>query len=638
MWAKYQDQAPDPAEVSERQKNDTLIDQAIERLDIIDAYNRYCGKMVPNARGKTESIMCSCPMPNHPDKNPSAWISTDKQTWYCAGCNVGGDKYDLAAISLGYSLESIRGAGSAFGELRERMAADQGLVIERDNSGETLVYQETDTKSLDKYTTPEVPSAPAEVPQPASPTSPAAIVTVPEVLAPPPAPNRDLEYDESTEYIMPPLDWQKVAKPGTFLHEYMSQVVADDVPEEYHFWYAMMGLSLITGKGVYYPESPRNVYSNIFVCLLGTTGSGKSKSKGYITRILREVAPFEPDQQPPSTGVRLIQFAGSAEAFIHQFQSLEKGNPAVPGMVTGYAPVRGFAEFPELRTLVQKSSAIGSTYTSRLIEFFDSESVIENVTRTTGSLTAKDAHCSIMTTAQPELLKELLSSEDVNQGFANRWLFVGGPRKHKQLFSEAHPDLTLATKMMKDIYDWSYRDKQVTFTDGAKNMLNAAWTAYISKDQDRHPLLMTRIDLYAKKLCLIFAINERTQIIDESIMQRFLDMYPYLLGCMELQSRAMTGKSKLAELEEAIVKAIDKYGPNSASQIKRRLPRDHRQSTTEIVVRACDSLVKGGELGSVLKPAGAGGGRPTKWYALPSHLDGTHPLPDGTILQKESTE
>lgn len=634
LWANYSDEAPDESEVTERQRNDALITGAIDRLDILEAYSRYCGKMVPNPRGRTEGIKISCPMPSHPDKDPSAWISTDKQTWYCGGCNVGGDKYDLAALSYGYSLSSIRDKGTAFGELRDRMAADQGLIIERDSSGDKMVYQEADTASLDKYAVPEVQSpAPVPVSQP----SPTATVPVPGILAPPPTPVSAVDPDAATEYIYPALKWQDIATPGTFLHEYMTQVVGDDVPEEYHFWYAMSALSLICGKGVYYPENPKNVYSNIFVCLLGTTGTGKSKSRGYITKILREVAPFDPDMQPPSTGVRLIQFAGSAEAFIHQFQNPIRGSAASPSVITGYASVRGLAEFPELRTLVQKSSAIGSTYTSRLIEFFDSDSVIENVTRTTGSLTAQDAHCSVIAGAQPELLKELLTADDINQGFVNRWLFVGGPRKKKQLFSEAKPDLTAATAMMKNIYDWSYRDKQVQFTDGAKEMLNAAWVGHIQADQDKHPLLMTRIDLYAKKLCLIFAINERTQVIDERIMGKFLAMYPYLLGCMELQSRAMTGKSKLAELEEEIVKVIDKFGPNTASQIKRRLPRDHRAATTETVVRACEGLVKGGEISSVLKPQ-VGAGRPAKWFCLQSHLDGTHPLPDGTILQKETDE
>src|ERR1051326_5307972 len=55
------------------------LDNAIKNLGIVEAYRIWCGKMQPKfGSGQKESIMCSCPNPAHPDKNPSAWMNRDK--------------------------------------------------------------------------------------------------------------------------------------------------------------------------------------------------------------------------------------------------------------------------------------------------------------------------------------------------------------------------------------------------------------------------------------------------------------------------------------------------------------------------------------------------------------------------------
>src|SRR5687768_1442359 len=100
------------------------MDQVLEKISVIDAYNRWCRKMVPVVKGnQREGIKISCPIPGHTDNNPSAWISIDKQTWFCGGCQVGGDKYDIAAYWLGFPVPGYKD-GSEFHKLRERMASD----------------------------------------------------------------------------------------------------------------------------------------------------------------------------------------------------------------------------------------------------------------------------------------------------------------------------------------------------------------------------------------------------------------------------------------------------------------------------------------------------------------------------------
>jgi hypothetical protein len=113
---------PDPGP---SRHSDDDIDTLLDGVGIVDAYSRWCGKMVPDVRGRSEGIMISCPVPGHTDANPSAWMNSDKQLWFCAVCDQGGDKFDLAGFHHGIDARSNP---SLFPELRRKMAEDLGLV------------------------------------------------------------------------------------------------------------------------------------------------------------------------------------------------------------------------------------------------------------------------------------------------------------------------------------------------------------------------------------------------------------------------------------------------------------------------------------------------------------------------------
>lgn len=119
------------------QAADAALDAAIEQVDIVEAYRRWIPKAPPSApAGQTESIMVSCPRPEHPDRNPSAWLNTEKGLYYCAACGTGGDVYDLAAI--GHGMENYKRNPHTFHRLREAIGSDLGWSFYRDSRGFTL--------------------------------------------------------------------------------------------------------------------------------------------------------------------------------------------------------------------------------------------------------------------------------------------------------------------------------------------------------------------------------------------------------------------------------------------------------------------------------------------------------------------
>jgi len=192
-----------PEQPHERSKEDLEMDRIIKDIDIIDAYKRWCGKMNPEPKGKTESIMISCPVPGHLDRNPSAWINTDKQTWFCAACDMGGDALDIAAFHFGINDYK---SGAKFHELRRKMAESLGYTLTKMPGNVTVITPpviEEEEKSE-----PEVET----------------VATVTEL---------NEEYEEPS--IQLGLDWGSIVPEGTFLDKYMEATIKDAVPEEYHF-------------------------------------------------------------------------------------------------------------------------------------------------------------------------------------------------------------------------------------------------------------------------------------------------------------------------------------------------------------------------------------------------------------------
>lgn len=608
LWQAYTDIAPEVSPEIHKSAANQLIDDAVQSLTVYDAYTRYIPKDKLSLPTKTESNMMRCPIPGHLDKIPSAWYNTDNQTWYCAACARGGDSLDLAAIGHGYNLDTYKSDGS-FPELKRKIAADLGIVIEYNNS-ETQAW---------------VPST--EYKQYIEPVAEAVTVnnTVLDTTEPVSFPEPELR---SSELDVTRLDWRSLVTPGTFLEEFMRVCIVDDVPEEYHFWHGMLALSLVCGGNVVAQDQP-DVHANLFVCLLGTTGSGKSKAKRNLLEVLSKAAPYQINQHG-TNGVLLAPSPNSAESWVNSFQQNLYQNPSSPKLVTGHGSVRGLVEFTELHGLMAKTDRAGSNLRDVLIDFFDCVPEITSgaVGVEGGKRIAKSPHCSVLSTTQPEVLNQLLTESDNDSGFLNRWLFVGGPQKKKINFPNKIGNLSQASELLKSIFIWGGSSShKAVFTKEAKLLFNKYWDDFMEADTKKFDTAFSRADLFMKKLALIFAINEKTLVIDERILQKAFDIYPYLKSFVEVRIRYMSS-NKYSDLEQHILDLLVEHGPQTARDLERRMPRKYKG--TAQINRQLTELVKADALTKESVMAASGKGRPKTLYMLESHRDGT--------FVKENTE
>lgn len=567
------------------------LDRLIASVDILDAYDRWVGKKREEARGRREGIKVSCPTKGHRDSDPSAWVNLDKQLWHCGGCMVGGDIYHLANYHFGINYESDP---AAFVELKKAMAFDLGWVAKVTLGGATILEpieviddEPSDVVvsdfSGDDVSVDDVLHSDGE--------------TGAEVIPLATAIDAELAEDERG---YPSLDWRDLVVEDTFLDKWMNATTTDDLPEEYYFWHGLTAIGLAMGKETHLEDQPY-IYGNLFLCLMGASGIGKSRSTGYLNRILREALPYDHDESG-STGTLLVPPPGSAEALVDSFSKPLFEDEDSPKKVTGWGRIRGLVNFSELSLLIGRANRVGSGMKPVLMEFYDSAPIVEIKSRGHGHVRAFMPYCSAVTTSQPRALKELLTAGDVDSGFVNRWVFVTGqPKPLMSVRRGAGADLTAASEALKGLRMWSMLHKEISWSDAGYT----AWDNYFThaiepmKIDEETVGLMTRIDLTLKKVMLLLCANEGLTEITPAIVGKAERIGRYLIASYNY----VYGKIGLGAFEDihvcllegmargARVKKDRAYTMKELSVMARRM-----KQPTDLVVKVIKTMIEIGEV------------------------------------------
>lgn len=564
----------------ERNEEDEDIDRVLDGIGIIDAYNKWANKGTVQSGQRTESIKVRCPDPGHPDNDPSAWINTEKQVWMCGACETGGDKFDIAAWHFGYPVPGYK-QGERFPKLRREMAVDLGYTVRRQGHRE-VVARDPSPRQIEPAPSNVTPLKPEHQPSP-------------EV-----APNERLRFR---------INWKTIVPKDTFLHEWMLATTQDDLPEEYHFWTGLTAVGLIAGNDTHLADY-NPVYGNFFTTIIGSTGSGKSRSISHLKRLLAEALPYEED--PANTGVKIVKGVGSGEALIDGFVEMHE-DAGVPYTV----PVRGVIEFNELSALMGKSSGATSILKPVLMDFYDKDPVIAAGSRTHGNVKAVDAFASCITTTQPRAVRELISRSDMDSGFLNRWVFVYGVEKKRVAYGAREINLDSAAAHARSLKSWAAmrRGSDPMILEGEALEM---WEQFF--DEIVTPILMPedgnlednpmfgRIALLFKKLILLFAINSRELNPSIESVRRALSLWRYI----ELSYSKVSGSiasTPMTELEDAIIELIQAATAAGKGGMRRSdiADRFRRSNTREEIKYALASLESLGVIEEVTHRTGSRG-------------------------------
>lgn len=564
----------------------TEIDEILDKVGIVEAYNKWCGKSKVSIRsGQTESIKVRCPIPGHVDNRPDAWLNTDKNLWHCGPCEQGGDKYIIAAYHFGMSVPGYK---AEFPKLKRLMAESLGWVyVPQPGKKDPILYKpdtvaeaiELGVEKLASVTMINADAA-AMIPEP---------------------PIKQLK-----------LDWREVTETDTFLDVYMRQCIIDDAAEEFHFFNALMTIGLAVGRDVKLYDSS-SVYANLLVCLLGKTGDRKSRSFAHTKRLLARALHFESGDDFP-TGVQYSGNVASGEALINIFQK-PVYDPVNPKIITTYAPIRGLVNFEEFSALAARASRPGNTLKDTIISFYDADPYISTSSMTHKTVTATEAFCSIFATTQPESLKGLMTQSDTTSGFLNRWIFVSGTSKRIVAIGGEIIDIEPCVAPLQDIHGWKPPHGTITWSEDAAKLFTLHFHTKIEPAKDEQPML-ARLDLLEKKLILLLCINGKHAVVTEDIVKRVISMHEYLVETYATPA-AQAGMREENEIVAEIKRQVERITSKNSngatwSSLTRALVA--KNWPDELVRRKWEQLIKFGEIEE--QPRAAKTGRPTQFFKI----------------------
>lgn len=578
----YLEDIPDPGD-STRSAEEQEIDQVIERIDIREAYMRLIGKMIPaSTQNRVEGIMISCPLPGHPDLDPSAWLNTETKLWFCGGCQVGGDIYDLAAIHFGYDLATYKSKEN-FPKLRKQLAECYGFTFTKGITGKVYVTPPSDVPVLPPST---------EIPEPAETTE----LEIPsEALAPvvqllPTSSPSGANVDSAK------IDWEALLPENTFLRLWMEACTINHLPHEYYFWIGLQALGFAAGRNIWLRDNP-NVRPNLFVCLYGPTGVGKSTSLHPYLDLLRSVLKFtgDDDKYTDPKGVKLIPMPGSAEALLDSF--VHTVFDPTTNAPHHSAPISGLLKIEELSGFIAKASRPGSTLKDILIDIYDGHHQLTSHTRSSGKVTARSPFGQIVSTTQPKSIHNFLRKSDAESGFLNRWVLVSGPsRMEPKSYGDTPIDTSQAEDAYRDIVAWAITPHEYVLKDGAYDEWDHFFQTKLSDYKTgRRELdsIASRVDLTLKKVIILLTVNEKLPQPTAETVRRAVALYDYLRTVYDAFTQDIVF-SEITECQDVIISTVQKFQNKQKRYPTRReiVNSLKKKFSTDIQVKAFRHLVE----------------------------------------------
>lgn len=547
-------------------EEDRRLDAFLASLDIIDGYVKLCGKMIPDPNNRRkEGIKISCPRPDHPDHDPSAWISTDKQLWCCGPCGFdGGDIFDLAALKFGYPRPEYKTNGD-FPKLRRQLAEFYGFTFVKGVGGTEYGVPPQEAQEA-------TPPPPPPIAIPAPPQPPPSLVTsappvVPDNVGPAKViafPGTELEdVPEAIKKLS--LDWTELCTPGTFLAEWQHAnlvAIEQDLPHEYFLFAAKQALGFACGSNIMLADF-QPVKPNFFVCLYGPTGIGKTRSTIPYRQLLAEVMPFTGDDKlNDPEGVLLLPTPNSSEALIDNFV-FEVLDPSTMKR-DHLGSVKGLVTIEEFSSFMARASRMGSTMKDAFIEFKDVPRgrTVTIHSRTTGVVTAYSPFMQVLTTTQPKAIHAFTRRTDTESGLLNRWLFVvGWPRIAPLAYGHKSANISKSADLLRDIVRWAQTERLYQLTGNAL----AVWTDFFNENmapmksgQIEVDSMVSRIDYSLKQIIVVLSANEMLDQPSDAVVEKAIKYFPYLRTTFGMVSGDIV-HSESAECQDAIVKVVAQY-------------------------------------------------------------------------------
>lgn len=287
-----------------------------------------------------------------------------------------------------------------------------------------------------------------------------------------------------------------------FISLYLHHVGISEVPQQWHLWACISLLAAAVADRVWVPLGPRKVYPNLYVFLLGESGSGKEFA---INTAAELAAIFEV----------INLYAGSATKQA-LFDEMGKGATRHDG--------QRIVANPKLYLVTEELAMVaGKEQTDDLINFMTAiykrpKYPITDGTRQHGQIMLQDPCPNWLAGSTNSWLVKRISKQDIEGGFFARVMSIPGERSwddrhHEIVFPDDYQEIR--DHLAWRVAEYTWLEGPFPLTDKAK-ACHKDWYKALRKPEDK--LLLPayhRADEMVYRLSLIMALGEIYNRYDE---------------------------------------------------------------------------------------------------------------------------
>lgn len=537
---QFQDDIPD-----EVYDGPNYVDEIKSRVGIIQAVRTWGKPQTRIKDQRVEGVKVRCPYSDHVDNDPSAWVNTSKQTWYCGKCTLGGDVIDFYAAAK-YDLDPRQYHRTPeFARIVQEMADELGISIVSTSDGGQYVEARTDewaSNQLDKEPEVEVERAQPVATVPASHEATEPITITDDELLRGLELDDDLDDDFFDTDNLPTLDWRDLGIPeGTFLHSWMTQAEIEQgwVPPEFFVALGFQAIGICCGHSTTSRSYTHHLTGATMVMLVGATAGGKSTALSRLENLIKYAVGTKRDEVT-GEGVRVSMGVSSPEAFLDEakteiYDVLDPNTPPVEKPTNLWYVEQEFATFSS-----RSKRQGGEHIKQRFIIFHDfykdrdePKVVVSDHSRAGGRRSVRDTYFTGTFLVQNKALHHLAEREDLESGFFNRILFFVGRKVGEPPF-EAHfdpdpPYVKMFERMWKDC---QFKKKFIPFSDDAQLLL------------ETHPLkqklsgIEDLSDMFSRwrhqvcRFAFLLAVNENSPFVEpQHVSAAYHLVWSYTIPC-----------------------------------------------------------------------------------------------------------
>jgi hypothetical protein len=361
----------------------------------------------------------------------------------------------------------------------------------------------------------------------------------------------------------------------------------------------------------------KEVYPNIYVVIVGDTArTRKTTAISYAEETQKGVDPnviFSSGISTTQGLISMLQLPSAKE--LEDFDEAYKENPnlQLPKPLEMYLAQNnaGRLEYEGFRLLYyeREFSALlkktlkdySSDFIETLTQAYDMPPELDNHSMTNPISAPKPCVSVLGATTYGKLRRRLLA-EEIEGGFANRFMYFVGERKPpKSLPPRPNQNLlnTITTILHDTTTKWNYTEFKLS--DEAFKLWDDFYCREYSTEYDSVAIdeVIARLTTHTLKIALIYAATENNEpVINAEQMQAAIDVAEYLRKSA-LKIFAMRSGAKYAKIEEMILIFMQEQdGGITATEVWKAVRKEIYDVTTRDIQSVLNSLT---EIGMILK-------------------------------------